>query len=289
MKKVITLFILLLTLSVGAQSQRFIYEYKFSIDSTARDVQKTEIMFLDVMPKGSRFYSKDVSESDSIWAAAMDIHVKRGIEMDFSKIKFKGKIRYSVEKSYPDYSVNFFNSLGIDMYMVKEGRKQKWKILPDKAKIGELAAQKAVCEFVGRKWIAWFTTEVFIQDGPYKFYGLPGLIVKLEDSSQTHSFELKGVKKLPEGDEWKSSGENKHGVDPLIKLNETKYKQAFKDYCKDPMKSEKLMQAQSRDILEIDDSGKLVKTSNAKRNDRETQLINQIKKENNILELDLLK
>ncbi|HCA09919.1 MULTISPECIES: GLPGLI family protein [unclassified Chryseobacterium] len=286
MKKVITLFILLLTLSVCAQSQRFIYEYKFSIDSTARDVQETEIMFLDVIPKGSNFYSSDVFKSDSIWAAAMDMHVKRGIETDFSKIKFKGKIRYSVEKSYPDYSVIFFNSLGIDRYMVEERRKQKWKILPDKAKIGELAAQKAVCEFAGRKWTAWFTTDLLIQDGPYKFYGLPGLIVKLEDSSQTHSFELKGIKKLPEGYEWKNSGENGFN---LIKLNETKYKQAFKDYCKDPMKSEKLMQAQSRDVLEIDDSGKLVKTSNAKRKEREMQLINQIKKENNILELDLLK
>lgn len=286
MKKVITLFILLLTLSVCAQSQRFIYEYKFSIDSTARDVQETEIMFLDVIPKGSNFYSSDVFKSDSIWAAAMDMHVKRGIETDFSKIKFKGKIRYSVEKSYPDYSVIFFNSLGIDRYMVEERRKQKWKILPDKAKIGELVAQKAVCEFTGRKWTAWFTTDLLIQDGPYKFYGLPGLIVKLEDSSQTHSFELKGIKKLPEGYEWKNSGENGFN---LIKLNETKYKQAFKDYCKDPMKSEKLMQAQSRDVLEIDDSGKLVKTSNAKRKEREMQLINQIKKENNILELDLLK
>ncbi|KFF21730.1 GLPGLI family protein [Chryseobacterium sp. JM1] len=286
MKKVITLFILLLTLSVCAQSQRFIYEYKFSIDSTARDVQETEIMFLDVIPKGSNFYSSDVFKSDSIWAAAMDMHVKRGIETDFSKIKFKGKIRYSVEKSYTDYSVIFFNSLGIDRYMVEERRKQKWKILPDKAKIGELAAQKAVCEFAGRKWTAWFTTDLLIQDGPYKFYGLPGLIVKLEDSSQTHSFELKGIKKLPEGYEWKNSGENGFN---LIKLNETKYKQAFKDYCKDPMKSEKLMQAQSRDVLEIDDSGKLVKTSNAKRKEREMQLINQIKKENNILELDLLK
>lgn len=33
--------------------------------------------------------------------------------------------------------------------------------------------QKATCDFAGRKWIAWFTTEIPIQDGPYKFYGLP--------------------------------------------------------------------------------------------------------------------
>ena len=45
---------------------------------------------------------------------------------------------------------------------------------------------KAVTEFAGRKWTAWFTEELPFQDGPYKFRGLPGLIVKLEDATQSH-------------------------------------------------------------------------------------------------------
>ena len=46
-------------------------------------------------------------------------------------------------------------------------------------KIGEFETQKAETFIFGRKWTAWFSPEIPIQDGPYKFRGLPGLIVKI--------------------------------------------------------------------------------------------------------------
>jgi len=288
MKKIIIAFSLLLTLAVNAQNQRFIYEYKYSIDSTAKDKPETEIMFLDVISKGSRFYSKDIFESDSLMTASMEKQLQAGNgEINFSGIKFKGKVVHSVEKTYPDYSVRFFNNLSADEYMVQDERKQDWKILPDKEKTGGFSAQKAVCSFAGRKWTAWFTTDLPIQDGPYKFSGLPGLIVKIEDASHTHSFELKGIKKLPAGYEWKSTKE-KERFNALVTVTEAKYRKAFKEYLADPMKSEKQMLAQGVEIQEIDDSGKLVTQDKGKK-EKELKMKNDLKKQNNILELDLLK
>ena len=52
------------------------------------------------------------------------------------------------------------------------------------------SAQKAVAEFGGRVWTAWFTKEIPLSDGPYKFSGLPGLIVKLEDDKGDYKFDL---------------------------------------------------------------------------------------------------
>ena len=77
----------------------------------------------------------------------------------------------------------------MDAYKVWDKRKIQWKILSEKTKIGEFEAQKAVTEFAGRKWTAWFYRGIAFQDGPYKFRGLPGLIVKLEDATQSHVFE----------------------------------------------------------------------------------------------------
>lgn len=57
-------------------------------------------------------------------------------------------------------------------------------------KIGEYKVQKAETDFGGRKWTAWFTTDLPYQDGPYKFGGLPGLIVKVEDDKGEYSFDL---------------------------------------------------------------------------------------------------
>ncbi|UTX49793.1 GLPGLI family protein [Chryseobacterium sp. MA9] len=288
MKKLIIILSLILAVITNAQNQRFIYEYKYILDSTAKDKPEVEIMLLDVAAKGSKFYSKDSFESDSLMASAMEKQLQMGVkELDFSGIKFKGKISYSVEKMYPDYSVNFFTNLAADEYVVQDARKQEWKIFSDKAEIGGFKVQKAIGNFAGRKWTAWFTTDLPIQDGPYKFHGLPGLIVKLEDASHTHSFELKGNKKLPEGYEWKSTKE-KERFNALVTVNETKYKKAFKDYLADPMKSEKQMLAQGIEMQEIDESGKLIPADKAQK-EKEIKRKNDLKKQNNILELDLLK
>ncbi|QXU50481.1 GLPGLI family protein [Chryseobacterium sp. D764] len=288
MRKLIILLSLILAVITNAQNQRFIYEYRYVLDSTAKDKPEVEIMLLDVAAKGSKFYSKDSFESDSLMTSAMEKQLQMGVkELDFSGIKFKGKISYSVEKVYPDYSVNFFTNLAADEYMVQDARKQEWKIYSDKAEIGGFKVQKAIGDFAGRKWTAWFTTDLPIQDGPYKFHGLPGLIVKLEDASHTHSFELKGNKKFPEGYEWKSTKE-KERFNALVTVNETRYRKAFKDYLADPMKSEKQMLAQGIEIQEMDDSGKLIPADKAQK-DKEIKRKNDLKKQNNILELDLLK
>lgn len=288
MKKLIITFTLLAGLIVNGQNQRFMYEYKYIIDSTAKDKPETEIMLLDVIPAGSKFYSKDSFESDSLMTASMEKQLKAGSsEINFSGIKLKGKIAYSVEKSYPDYSVNFFTNLSADEYMVQDKRRQEWKILPEKEKIGEFTAQKAICNFAGRKWTAWFTTDLPIQDGPYKFYGLPGLIVKLEDATHSHLYELKGNKKLPVDYKWQSTKE-KERFNALVTISEEKYRKAFKEYRADPMKSEKEMLARGFILQEIDASGKLVDSEKG-RKDKEIKMLNDLKKQNNILELDLLK
>lgn len=44
--------------------------------------------------------------------------------------------------------------------------------------------------FLLEEWTAWFTTELPISDGPYKFHGLPGLILKIYDKTNTYSFDI---------------------------------------------------------------------------------------------------
>lgn len=46
--------------------------------------------------------------------------------------------------------------------------------------------RKATVEFAGRSYIAWFTPEIPLPFGPYKFGGLPGLILKLEDAERQY-------------------------------------------------------------------------------------------------------
>lgn len=280
MKKIIFSFAFLLIMIINAQNKRFVYEYKFVSDSTKKDESKTESIFLDVSKKGSKFYSKDKFISDSVIEAQ-----SKNQNRNFSKIKF-GMIPYVVEKSYPDYKILFFNRLDMDEYKVSDERKLDWKILTEKEKVGEFNAQKATTDFAGRKWTAWFVTDIPIQDGPYKFHGLPGLIVKLEDKTNSHSFILKEIKNLKD-QEWKSQEEN-HRFGVLIPLNQEKYKKQFLDYRINPTKGMRQMLASGTKIIMTDEKGNKLDIDDMIRQ-RERKVKEDNAKDNNLLELDLLK
>ena len=79
-----------------------------------------------------------------------------------------------------------------------ELRPQDWIILNDTSTILGYASQKAISHYRGRDWVAWFTPEIPLSEGPWKFYGLPGLITKIHDTKNHYSFELIGFQKVEE-------------------------------------------------------------------------------------------
>ena len=70
---------------------------------------------------------------------------------------------------------------------------QQWTLTQDTAIIGGYHCQKATCHYHGRDFEAWFTPEVPIKYGPWKFGGLPGLIVKVYDTGHLYTFECTNV------------------------------------------------------------------------------------------------
>lgn len=55
--------------------------------------------------------------------------------------------------------------------------------------------RKANVEFAGRNYTAWYTPEIPLPFGPYKFGGLPGLILKLEDAERQFVWEAVGFER----------------------------------------------------------------------------------------------
>lgn len=84
-----------------------------------------------------------------------------------------------------------------DEYILKEDFPVlDWKILEDSKEIGGYACQKAVTNFKGRTYEAWFTTEIPMPFGPWKLHGLPGLILSAADTKQEVIFEFDGFDKI---------------------------------------------------------------------------------------------
>lgn len=55
--------------------------------------------------------------------------------------------------------------------------------------------RKATTEFAGRQYTAWFTPEIPLPFGPYKFGSLPGLILKIEDGERQFVWEVVGFQR----------------------------------------------------------------------------------------------
>lgn len=49
---------------------------------------------------------------------------------------------------------------------------------------------KATLSFRGRNWTAWYATDIPLPYGPWKFQGLPGLIMEMEDDTGAHVYKL---------------------------------------------------------------------------------------------------
>ncbi len=278
MMRSFTLLFLFFAAISFSQNKRFFYEYKFKTDSTSSDSLDKEMMVLDISKKGSRFISLNTLKSDSILKARIKANPESG---DNSGITWS-KVQDVVEKNYPDFSVHYFDNLDGNYYNVTDGRVIKWEIFSETQKIGNYQVQKATTSMYGRKWTAWFTTEIPIQDGPYKFHGLPGLILKIYDNTQTHNFEWKGISTLE--NDWIGSVEGlEYGQ--AVAINQQQYKKVFIENRRDPMRG---MRAMDGEIITIEQNGVQIDPKTFMR-DLEKRIKERNAKNNNILEIDLLK
>lgn len=72
----------------------------------------------------------------------------------------------------------------------------KWKFLPDApVKISGFSCGKVTVDFAGRQYSVWYTLDIPLPYGPYKFHGLPGLILKVEESNGMYIWEAISVVK----------------------------------------------------------------------------------------------
>jgi GLPGLI family protein len=104
---------------------------------------------------------------------------------------------YYYSESFSDFTKNTFTEyVRMPMYMYKSNcfyieniPQHTWQLHDDTVTIKEYLCQKATCEFKGRHYIAWFTSDIPINQGPWKFNGLPGLIMRIYDSNYLFIFE----------------------------------------------------------------------------------------------------
>lgn len=131
----------------------------------------------------------------------------------------------------------------------------KWELKKEYKQIADFKCQKATGEFAGRSYIVWFAPELPFQTGPYKFSGLPGLILEVEDVKGEVRFLVKSISK--ESDP--SVTVSNLGTSTPVKITALNYMRAIKLYKANPgsyMQQQLPSGSPKVSIISVDDDSK---------------------------------
>lgn len=239
MKKYLSTFLVLSFLALNAQqtANRFFYELTFKPKKEKPETEKV-MTSLDITKDKSIYQDFTVPAQDSIIKMEIEAMEKSGTWKDMSKSIKMPKFSFKIYKTYPDMTVCYMDRISTKLFKYDDPVTFNWKILPDKEKIGAYNTQKATTEFGGRKWIAWFSTELPFQDGPYKFHGLPGLIVKIEDDGKNYSWTLQGNKNVENWEEFSfaEKANTKYGMsNTAVATTKEKFTKSYENFKADPL------------------------------------------------------
>ena len=150
---------------------------------------------LEIGRKASRYGNYNEYRLDSIFAA--DYNGKPTYDEFDEVYKKVGSCSLTETlKIFNENKLNHYEGIFGDYYVYTEELPEfDWKISNETDEICGYRCRRATAEFRGRTWDAWYAEEIQISNGPLKFGGLPGLILKIEDEKKEHIFEAIQLRK----------------------------------------------------------------------------------------------
>ena len=187
--------------------------YRFSQKKKTGDVVLQDTMTLDIGSQMSRYYDSNRLTRDSIFSSVLSnydinkinsISVFKDVDPDFSATYLGDTYR---NNAYDGISEQIYKNRTNGNIIMLDISSEKykgtdpvgvfdWTIFTDATDFLDYSCQKATLQFRGRKYEAWFTPQIPVNDGPWKFFGLPGLILKVKDTEEQFDFECIGLEYL---------------------------------------------------------------------------------------------
>lgn len=184
---------------------RCLYHYSFSGNSQKPEKKASDEMLLLIGDTYTQFYSVVNYAVDSTRMAAPTKSLPRAVDNGSRMAVVQGaapltKKLYSSETGLINRKTNdyqCFDQIGQDFYTYAESlEKPVWKITKEVSDIMGYKCYKATTRYGGRDWIAWFTPDISLSEGPWKLRGLPGLILKAETADAQFLYVAIGLERI---------------------------------------------------------------------------------------------
>ena len=224
MKRILQLLLLVIIIFANAQVYRFEYELSIKEDTLDSKPEKFNTA-LEIHPDLKKYYDMDIFQADSInKKKGSNGYMDTGFKQNLLKLKSD-----QINQTFQSVSSS-------DWYRLKSKDVFDWKITHENKTEKGYKLQKATTAFGGRKWTAWFTQDIPIPEGPYKFSGLPGLIVEIYDSKNHYHYILTKVSKLENPTDTYNIIEKWKGKKAIDIILET-YQKLLLEYYNEPFKN----------------------------------------------------
>lgn len=167
----------------------FSYLLKYKSNTLTPDYITKEIFSLQISDSRAFFISENKLKFDSAFSVEFN---KKSSIIDMSSIP-AAKSNFLIIQT--NNNVQFYETVGMTLLSYDSPRIDNWNLINETKTINSIVCKKAEASYKGRVWTAWYSTEIPFPYGPYKFSGLPGLIVKITDKTEDYDFEL--VRSVP--------------------------------------------------------------------------------------------
>ena len=209
--KTIVSILLLTSLAVRAAARepvldrahmKCLYRYVYTFD-TLKNELRDDLLILQIGKEVSKCYSYYTFQCDSlrrtpdgakVWSELFRRAIEKdGIYGDFPHVRMSTY----VYKNYPTGQMTITDRISSQGYRYVDSlHAQTWTMGDSTRQVLGYTCQQATADFRGRRWTAWFTTDIPVSDGPWKLGGLPGLILEAYDERQQHVFTAVGLEQV---------------------------------------------------------------------------------------------
>lgn len=202
------------------------YQFKFLKDAKISENLREGLCVLQIGENYSKFSDTKTLQKDSLFEKFSHLKSVGGKEMNQL---FMYNPLWSMEslKSGADKKITYQKRYKTKYEYEEIQPELKWQLHNESKKILDYSCKKATVKYRGREFVAWYTTEVPINNGPYVFEGLPGLILELKDSQNKYHFTAVGIDKKPMDIYLRNDKE-------ILKISRVKFREVEKIYHDNP-------------------------------------------------------
>ena len=171
-----------------AVSYRMLYQQRPENEHPMED-----LLLLQVGRNVTKFYSYKTWQTDSLVRVTPPEQVMANLG------SFHGGVRDVLFRDRKAGRLTHTDQIGMDHLLYTEPLPAiDWELTDGEQTILGYACRRATCTFRGRSYEAWYAPEIAVSAGPWKFGGLPGLILAIKDDAGVLDLEATGVEQRVE-------------------------------------------------------------------------------------------